>query len=402
MPYGGGKIFISACIVLLVMMHEAGGQPHPTDHTVFDVTNFNAIADGTTDDAMALIRAWVAACHSGAAAKVLIPRGNFMASEVVFAGPCNATKPIIVEIQGTLLANTDLSSYPLSAWITVERVDGILLTGPGTINGRGESAWKYGMDSDLPLLPISLLVQSVGNAKVADLKFVNSMGFHLKVTDTKSIDISKLSITAPVDSPYTHGIHLTNSTDVNITDTVIGTGDDCVSIGDGTHNILVSGVTCGPGHGLSIGSLGKLVDETNVSGITVTNCTLTGTKNGARIRSYHGSPKIDATGIVFEHLVMEGVQNPILIDQHYNSTDNSQQSSVKLSDINFRHISGTSVSPISINLNCSSLVPCEKVELADINLTPFDSTIQQLTSACSNAQIITQGQIIPAMPVRCT
>ena len=74
----------------------------------------------------------------------------------------------------------------------------------------------------------------------------------------------------------------------------------------------------------SVGSLGKLVDETNVNGITVTNCTLVKTKNGARIRSYHDSPKIEATNIVFEHLVMEGVQNPILIDQHYNSKDNSQ------------------------------------------------------------------------------
>ncbi|XP_047957982.1 exopolygalacturonase clone GBGE184-like [Salvia hispanica] len=402
MPYGRGRIFISACIVLLLMMHEVGCQPQPTDHKVFDVKNFNAVGDGTEDDAMALIRAWVAACRSGAAAKVLIPPGNFMASEVVFAGPCTATKPIIVEIQGTLLANTDLSSYSQGAWISIERVDGLLLTGPGTIDGRGKSVWKYGADSDLPLLPVALSLKSVENAKVGDLKFVNSMGFHLEVRDSKNIDISKVGITAPGDSPFTHGIHLTNSTNVKITDSVIGTGDDCVSIDYGTQSVLVAGVTCGPGHGLSVGSLGKLVDETNVNGITVTNCTLVKTKNGARIRSYHDSPKIEATNIVFEHLVMEGVQNPILIDQHYNSKDNSQQSSVRLSDIHFRDISGTSTSPIAINLNCSSLVPCEKVELANINLKPFDSTIKQLTSACSNAQIITQGQIFPSMPNRCT
>lgn len=88
------------------------------------------------------------------------------------------------------------------------------------------------------------------NAKVGDLKFVNSMGFHLEVRDSKNIDISKVGITAPGDSPFTHGIHLTNSTNVKITDSVIGTGDDCVSIDYGTQSVLVAGVTCGPGHGL--------------------------------------------------------------------------------------------------------------------------------------------------------
>lgn len=52
MPYGRGRIFISACIVLLLMMHEVGCQPQPTDHKVFDVKNFNAVGDGTEDDAM--------------------------------------------------------------------------------------------------------------------------------------------------------------------------------------------------------------------------------------------------------------------------------------------------------------------------------------------------------------
>lgn len=93
-------------------------------------------------------------------------------------------------------------------------------------------------------------MKSVENAKVDGLKLVNSMGFHLEVTDSKNIDISKVGVTAPGDSPFTHGIHLTNSTNVKITDSAIGTGDDCVSIGYGTQGILVAGVTCGPGHGL--------------------------------------------------------------------------------------------------------------------------------------------------------
>lgn len=73
-----------------------------------------------------------------------------------------------------------------------------------------------------------------------------------------------------------------------------------------------------------MGSLGKREDETNVKGITIRNCTLSGTTNGARIKTYHDSPKIEATSIVFEDLVMNGVKNPILIDQHYDSKNRKQ------------------------------------------------------------------------------
>lgn len=95
-----------------------------------------------------MIKTWVAACGSGGAAKVLIPRGNFVAGEVVFAGPCNATKSITIEIQGNLLAYSDLSSYTQSAWVQIERVDNVIVTGGGTINGRGAAVWKYSTGSN--------------------------------------------------------------------------------------------------------------------------------------------------------------------------------------------------------------------------------------------------------------
>lgn len=68
-----------------------------------------------------------------------------------------------------------------------------------------------------------------------------------------------------------------------------------------------------------MGSLGKRPDETNLKGITIINCTLTRTTNGARIKTYHGSPLMEASSIYFQDLVMHQVENPIIIDQHYDS-----------------------------------------------------------------------------------
>lgn len=94
------------------------------------------------------------------------------------------------------------------------------------------------------------------------------------------------------------------------------TGDDCVSIGDHTSNIVVSYVKCSPGHGIrsallqtryfksndfrvfvfsshppvvfesSIGSLGRSGNFVQVENIHVTQVYLQGTTNGARIKTW--------------------------------------------------------------------------------------------------------------------
>ncbi|PIN08765.1 Galacturan 1,4-alpha-galacturonidase [Handroanthus impetiginosus] len=231
--------------------------------TVFDVTKYGAKPDGRTDNAIEFIQAWSAACNSNGAAKVLIPRGQFVAGEVIFAGPCTAKKPIILEIQGNVLAYSDISAYSNGAWMMIEKVDGVVVTGGGTINGRGREVWMYGKRKDGPPLPVLL-----------------------------------------------------------------------------------------------------------------------------------------ATNIVFQDIVMNKVRNPIVIDQHYDSKRKREQSKVKLSDVHFRNIRGTTVSQVPISLNCSSAFPCEGVELANINLMPF-GPIGPLKSSCSSARFFLRGKLNPAGPAAC-
>ena len=110
---------------------------------------------------------------------------------------------------------------------------------------------------------------------------------------------------------------MAHSSQITITNANIGTGDDCISVGAGAQDVTVNQVTCGPGHGISVGSLGKYQNEEPVSGIRVTGATLSNTDNGVRIKTWPASTSGAATDIHFEDVVMKNVANPIIIDQNY-------------------------------------------------------------------------------------
>lgn len=67
----------------------------------------------------------------------------------------------------------------------------------------------------------------------------------------------------------------------------------------------------------SIGSLGRNPDEKDVRNVAVSKCTFRNTQNGARIKTMHESPVLQASNISFTDITLENVFNPIIIDQNY-------------------------------------------------------------------------------------
>lgn len=157
----------------------------------------------------------------------------------------------------------------------------------------------------------------VTNALVQDVTTLDSKQFHVNVLGCKNITFNNFKVIAPGTSIHTDGIHIGRSTDVKILNSNIQTGDDCVSIGNGSKQITLTQVTCGPGLGISIGSLGKYPNEDPVEGIFVTGCTLKNTQNGVRIKTWPNSYPGTASDMHFEEISMENVGNPVLIDQEY-------------------------------------------------------------------------------------
>ncbi|KAI9082592.1 hypothetical protein K1719_035461 [Acacia pycnantha] len=382
---------------------STGAAPDTSGLTVFDVKTFGAKADNKTDNAMAFIHAWIAACkNSTTPSKVLIPAGVFVAGPTIFEGPCTSPKPVTVEVLGTVVSTVDPSDFVSPEWFSFEHVDGLVITGNGIFDGQGPAFWPYndckGKSSTCVSLPSSLKFNMMSNVIVDGISSVNSKQFHFHIHESKNFTARRLTITAPGNSPNTDGIHIGSSNVVTVSDSVIGTGDDCISIGEGSTNVTIFNVTCGPGHGISVGSLGKRPDDESVSGVSVTNCTFKGTTNGARIKTMVGSNPREARSILYQDLLMENVSNPVVIDQSYGSSKVrfSSKSLWKVSDVHFKNIKGTTTTNSGVSFDCSVKNPCEDIEVADVHLT-FLPTRKNTTffSSCSNANPTFSGTLNP-------
>ena len=63
--------------------------------------------------------------------------------------------------------------------------------------------------------------------------------------------------------------------------------------------------------------MGIKAKEDGVHNVTVTLSTFTGTQNGVRIKSWGRPSRGFATKVYFQHIIMDNVKNPIIIDQNY-------------------------------------------------------------------------------------
>ncbi|XP_065854226.1 exopolygalacturonase-like [Euphorbia lathyris] len=371
----------------------------PEKH-VIDITKYGGKASQTSNINQALLNAWKEACGSPSYSEILIPIGNYLLGEIDLAGPCKA--PIVLVIKGNLKAPSSLEAHTGDYWIRVGHVNNFTITGGGTLNGDGSRAWKQNIcqkDPNCKNLPITLRLDYVENGIVENIKSVDSKNFHFNLLECRNVTIRRVIIQAPAMSPNTDGIHMGRCEGINIESTKIGTGDDCISIGDGSSRIKIVDVSCGPGHGISIGSLGKYKNEEPVTGVLFKRCVINNADNGVRIKTWPGMYKSIASDMVFEDITMNNVSNPILIDQMYcpsNHCNKQTQSNVKLSKISFRNIRGTSFTPKAIQLICSKQYPCEEVDLGGINLQYVGKAPGRAIAECVNIKPKFTGSVIPA------
>ncbi|KAJ8899008.1 hypothetical protein K2173_008831 [Erythroxylum novogranatense] len=364
---------------------------------IFEERKFGAVGDGTTDDTEAYRMAWDAACQTNSAI-IHIPSGfKFMIQPTIFTGPCHVG--LVFRVEGILMPPDGPDSWPQKyskrQWLVFYKVNEMSLQGGGVIDGRGQKWW------DLPCKPqkaVRFFMSS--NLTVQALRIKNSPQFHFRFDGCRNVHLESIHITAPALSPNTDGIHIENTNGVGIYNSVISNGDDCVSIGSGCYDVDIRNITCGPSHGISIGSLGNHNSRACVSNITVKDSLIRVSNNGVRIKTWQGGSGA-ASGIIFSNIHMDNVRNPIIIDQFYclSKDCSNQTSAVFVSDIIYENIKGTyDVRSPPMHFACSDSIPCTNLTLSDVELLPAQGYLV-LDPYCWNAYGELQTLTIP--PVSC-
>ncbi|KAK7327693.1 hypothetical protein VNO77_21781 [Canavalia gladiata] len=350
-----------------------------------------------TDIAKAVSSAWTQACASTTEVKIVIPAGTYQMGAVDIRGPCKA--PIEIQVDGTILAPENPNDFNNARqWIKFTYINALTLSGSGVFDAQGAMSWKLNdcHKNQKCRKLMSFGFTSVTNSIIRGITSKDSKHFHVNILGCNNITFDGFKISAPHESVNTDGIHIGRSTEVKVINSNIATGDDCVSLGHGNKNITIQNVNCGPGHGISVGSLGRYPNETPVEGIVIKNCTMTNTDNGIRIKAWPNTPiKVTVTDMLVEDVVMDNVKFPIIIDQEYcpyNLCTRQNPSQVKISKISFKNIRGTSATRDGVTLMCSSGTPCEGIELSDINLR-FKGAVA--TTKCSNVKPTITGKVVP-------
>ncbi|KAK8617319.1 hypothetical protein V6N13_080236 [Hibiscus sabdariffa] len=340
--------------------------------TKLNVLSYGAKPDGSADSTKAFLAAWAQACASTTPASIYVPRGSFLLRNVKFQGQCS-NRAISIRIDGTLVAPVDYRVIGnADSWVAFQDVDGVSIFG-GKFDARGAGLWACkNSGNSCPGGATTLSFSKSKNIFVIGLTSINSQMFHIVINGCQNVKMQGVTVTASGNSPNTDGIHVQLSSGVTILNSKIQTGDDCVSIGPGATNLWMEKITCGPGHGISIGSLGKDQNEAGVQNVTVKTATFIGTQNGVRIKSWARPSNGFARNIVFQHVTMKNVQNPIVIDQNYcpgNKNCPDQVSGVEVSDVTYQDIHGTSATQVAVNFDCSSKHPCSGIRLEGVTLT---------------------------------
>ncbi|KAL6555402.1 Polygalacturonase 1 [Orobanche gracilis] len=269
-----------------------------SSETLINVLDFGAKGDGSTDDTKALKEAWKEACTSSGSVNLVVPQNkSYLLKPIRFSGPC--TSNITMQIGGTIIASDDRSDYSedLKHWLIFDSVESLEVTGGGTINGNGNIWWqnscKINKTKPCTIAPTvykdsiyALTFYGCTNLVVNNVKIENAQQMHVSFEKSTGVVASNLVVISPKNSPNTDGIHVADTRNIQISSCNIGTGDDCVSIANGSEKVEAMDITCGPGHGISIGSLGSGDSEEYVSDVVVNGAKLSGTTNGVRIKTW--------------------------------------------------------------------------------------------------------------------
>jgi len=363
---------------------------------VFKITDYGAQGNGTTKNTDAIARTIAAATAAGGGV-VDVPAGTWL------TGPIHLASRIELHLEAgaTLLFSQTFADYlpaVLTRWEGLDVMNwspfvyaldctDVALTGPGTLDGRGDAwaSWKMpSMREDqriydyyvarLPINPANLPAPPTSgvnpglrpafvefnhcsNVLVDGPSITGSPYWTLHPLYSNNVIIRNVDIDTTATMSNGDGVDPDSSTNVLIEQTSFATSDDCIAIKSGlnedgiavgkpSRNIVVRDITTTTGHGgVSIGSEAS----GGVNNVYVTRSRLAGVGQPFRVKTLPGRGGTIANLWFADNLTVDWNVTAIELTTRYlSSTIPPHDPSLlpTLSGIAFRGITGSGMGPV--------------------------------------------------------
>jgi polygalacturonase len=325
-----GRLPLLGLLLLANFARADIALPLINTNNVITVTNapYNAVADGVTDNAVAISNAVVAASRGGKTNGLFGGTVRLPPTGVFLSGPFPLANNVNLQLDaGAVLRMLPLSQYPGGsvsppAWLTGSSLTNIEISGQGAIDGQG-AAWWPGYKTNSR--PTAIVLSKCSVVLLQDFTISNTpaQNISIKGNSAGNITIQNLTIQAPDSAIGVPPSHNTDGIDLAETNCLIencniSVGDDNVAMGSSSglsRDITITNCTFGYGHGVSIGSF----TFSGVSNITVIDCTFNQTQNGIRLKSDNDTKRGGFTrNLSYLNLGMTNVNFPIHILSYYN------------------------------------------------------------------------------------
>jgi galacturan 1,4-alpha-galacturonidase len=158
------------------------------------------------------------------------------------------------------------------------------------------------------------------------------------------------------------------SNDITIKNANILNQDDCLAVNSGSKiRFLYS--KCVGGHGISIGSIRS---GSKVDGVTVSNCIVSDSENGVRIKTWDGESGASVRNVQYSNITLNAIDKMgIVVRQDYlndGPTGRQARGSITIEGLVMRGIKGTVVGKAnSVYINCSPGM-CKNWQMSDISV----------------------------------
>jgi len=294
--------------ILRIRYSARGRANRPADNIkgissfpVYDVVDFGAIGDGTVLNSKAVQKAIDVAANNGGGT-VFFPPGNYLTGTIKLRD--NIT--LYLSNGCTIWGSTNLDDYDEQNkhLIYAKDAKNIVITGYGVINGNGPRFWDNGRlqrwykgEIDLPRPRDMIRFDKCTNIVLENIGVYYGAFWNIGFEDCNRITIHAITIRNGVyeeDGPNTDGINLWNCNKVQISDSDIIAGDDCIVVLGESRDVTIT--NC------ELQSSETALMISGVRNLSFSNSTIHDSGCGIGFRVWHG---IVVDGVIINNIVMD-------------------------------------------------------------------------------------------------